>query len=222
MDAIADCVRAYYSGTAQRYGATPRGVDWTSAASQYLRFVQLLKACDFSAPFSLNDFGCGYGALLEFLDLRHPDADVAYRGIDISPVMIDAARRRWRERPRTRFSTASRCDDIADYTVASGVFNVRLGQPLAAWENYIESIIANLYAMSRIGFAVNFMLPRDAQPMERELYRTDPERWVAYCESLGCNVKQVCGYGMREFTLVSHPALTVDGAAAAGISSSTL
>ena len=66
------------------------------------------------------------------------------------------------------------------------------------------------------------MLPRDAQPMERELYRTDPERWVAYCESLGCNVKQVCGYGMREFTLVSHPALTVDGAAAAGISSSTL
>jgi hypothetical protein len=28
-----------------------------------MRFVQLLKLRDFMSPFSLNDLGCGYGAL---------------------------------------------------------------------------------------------------------------------------------------------------------------
>ena len=40
-------VRDYYSGTIERHGPTPLGVDWPNAASQYLRFVQLLKVCDF-------------------------------------------------------------------------------------------------------------------------------------------------------------------------------
>ncbi len=202
INAIIAGVDEYYSGIAQRYGQTPRGVDWTSAATQYLRFVQLLKLCDFSVPLSLNDFGCGYGALLEFLAFRHPDAAVAYRGIDISKVMIDAACKRWSARPQTTFEYNSRCTAISDYSIASGVCNVRLGHPLAAWEAYVTSILANLHATSRCGFAVNFMLPRDGQPMENELYRTDPDRWIAYCTELGCVVEIVGDYGMREFTLL--------------------
>lgn len=199
---IINSVDDYYSGIAQRYGPTPRGVDWTSVATQYLRFVQLLKLCDFDAPFSLNDFGCGYGALLEFLTLRHPDANVAYRGIDVSKIIINAARNRWAARPQTTFEHSSRCTTMADYSIASGVCNVRLGHPLPAWEAYVASILANLRATSRRGFAVNFMLPRDGQLMENELYRTDPDRWIAYCTELGCIVEIVGDYGMREFTLL--------------------
>ena len=50
-----------------RTGCDALGVDWPNQGSQYLRFVQLLKICDFGQPISLNDFGCGYGALLEYL-----------------------------------------------------------------------------------------------------------------------------------------------------------
>jgi hypothetical protein len=67
-------VREYYSGTIERHGPH-RAVDWPNAVSQYLRFVQLLKVCDFKRPFSLNDFGCGYGAPLEFLAIRHAEAE---------------------------------------------------------------------------------------------------------------------------------------------------
>lgn len=204
MDAIIAGVEAYYTGTAQRYGPTPRGVDWTSAATQYLRFVQLLKLCDFGVPFSLNDFGCGYGALLEFLALRHPDAQIAYRGIDVSKVMIDAARKRWTTRPQTTFEHGFRCTAMADYSIASGVCNVRLGQPLAAWEIYIAAMLDNLRATSRIGFAINFMRPLDGAPMENELYRTDAQRWIAHCAGLGCRVETVSDYGMREFTLLAR------------------
>ena len=205
MRGIRNRVRAYYSEAIERHGPTPLGVDWPNAASQYLRFLQLLKICDFDHPFSLNDFGCGYGALLEYLALRHRGARIAYNGIDLSPSMIVAARKRWSVRPHTTFRVASRCMTTADYSIASGVFNVRLGQPLEVWEAYVEDILRDLCARSRIGFAVDFMLPHDEAPMERELYRTPKSRWVAFCRSeLGCAVRSLTGYGLREFTLLAR------------------
>jgi SAM-dependent methyltransferase len=196
-------VRDYYSGTIERHGPTPLGVDWPNAASQYLRFVQLLKLCDFKRPFSLNDFGCGYGALLEYLAMRHSEAEIAYRGIDISASMIAAARERWTGHRRAEFVVGSRCGRMADYSLASGTFNVRLGHRPADWESYIETILSNLQARSRIGFAVNFMLPHDDRPAEDELYRSPPRRWVAFCRrELGCSVRVLEGYGLREFTLL--------------------
>jgi SAM-dependent methyltransferase len=203
MRGIRNRVRAYYSQAIERHGPVPLGVDWSSAASQYLRFLQLLKICDFDRPFSLNDFGCGYGALLEYLALRHRDARIAYVGIDLSSEMIAAARKRWGRRPHAAFRVASRCTTMADYSIASGVFNVRLGQPAETWEAYVEQIIRDLCDHSRIGFAVDFMLPHDNEPMERELYRTSKSRWVTFCRrKLGCAVRPLSNYGLREFTLL--------------------
>jgi SAM-dependent methyltransferase len=194
-------VREYYSGTLRRHGPTPLGVDWPNVVSQYLRFVQLLKLCRFGQPFSLNDFGCGYGALLEFLAMRHADAAVTYRGIDISPDMVGAARARWAGNTRAVFAEGSQCGALADYSVASGTLNVRLGRPVAEWEAYLEAILGDLDASSRIGFAVNFMLPHDEAPTEAGLYRTAPERWTPFCERFG-RVELITGYGLREFTLL--------------------
>jgi SAM-dependent methyltransferase len=205
MRGIRSRVRAHYSAAIARFGPTPLGVDWQNMAAQQLRFVQLVKICDFAAPFSLNDFGCGYGALLDYLKLRHPGARVTYHGIDLVPAMIGAAERRWATRPRTSFAVSARCDQIADYALASGVFNVRLGEPVVAWESYVKSILADLGAHSRIGFAVNFMLRHDDKRTERELYRTSPERWVSFCQrQLGCSVDVIADYGLREFTLLAR------------------
>ncbi len=196
-------VRKYYSGTLQRHGPTPLGVDWPNVVSQYLRFVQLLKLCRFGQPFSLNDFGCGYGALLDFLAMRHADAVVTYRGIDISPAMVVAARARWADNSRAVFAVGSQCGAPADYSLTSGTLNVRLGCPVADWEAYVEAILIDLDVCSRIGFAVNFMLPHREAPAEAGLYRTAPERWTPFCERFG-RVELITGYGLREFTLLVH------------------
>jgi SAM-dependent methyltransferase len=196
-------VRDYYSAKLKRHGAGPRGVDWSSTASQFLRFAQLMKICDFGKPFSLNDFGCGYGALLAYLADRHASAVVTYRGIDIAPGMIEAARDRWKQTPRTEFVAGSECGSKADYSVASGVFNVRLGWPVAAWEAYVKSILSDLHANSRIGFSVNFMSPQDDPASGENLYRVPPERWSEFCtDELGCEVERISGYGLPEFTLL--------------------
>ncbi len=207
MRGIRNRVRAYYSEAIERYGPSPLGVDWPNVASQQLRFLQLLKLCDFEKAFSLTDFGCGYGALLGYLDEWHRGAKIDYRGIDLSPAMIAIARKLWsRKRSRATFAVGSKCGEVADYAVASGVFNVRLGRPLAAWEAYVEDILIDLNASSRIGFAVNFMLPLGSgAAMEDELYRTGKIRWLTFCRAqLGCAVRSVSGYGLREFTLIAR------------------
>src|SRR5262245_26922402 len=91
-DPIVERVAAYYEGRLREHGATPAGVDWNSESSQRLRFDQLLRVVlpDERAG-SLNDFGCGYGALADYLATRYPGW--TYRGYDASPAMIDAATR---------------------------------------------------------------------------------------------------------------------------------
>ena len=200
-------VEAYYGARVAKYGATPRGVDWSCQATQSLRFVQLLRICDFAAPFALNDVGCGYGALCAFLDLRYPDSRVDYLGVDLSRAMVSRARRRFRRADR-RFAVGKASPRLADYSVASGVMNVNVGYSRAVWEDFIAAMLQDMRRTSRHGFSVNFMsdavaasAPDDA-PATR-LYRTSPERWLPYCENaLGCSVETLDNYGMREFTLL--------------------
>jgi len=202
-------VEAYYSARVAKYGASPLGVDWSCQATQNLRFVQLLKLCDFSTPFALNDIGCGYGALAAFLALRYPDSRVDYLGVDLSRAMVRRARRRF-SRPDCRFVVAKSSPRVADYSVASGIMNVSCGHSRVTWEDFVAATLREMRRTSRVGFAVNFMAEAarpdiSSDPLAIELYRTGPQAWIRFCErDLGCSVETIDGYGMNEFTLLIH------------------
>lgn len=197
-------VDRYYSQKVAKHGAAPLGVDWSCVPSQELRFVQLLKLCDFSSTRTLNDFGCGYGALLAYLAWRHSDRRVDYLGVDVSEQMISRAERLWRERPRTAFVHGRLNPRIADYSVASGVFNIIQDIPVDLWEQYVKAVLRHLHATSREGFAVNFVTAQPEGPGAKPgLYRASAEFWIEFCETaLDARVEWVHGYGLREFTLL--------------------
>jgi hypothetical protein len=92
----------------------------------------------------------------------------------------------------------------ADYSVASGIFNVKLKHSREAWEGTIRAALAGLASNSRRGFAVNFLLePMQAFLAEPGLYTTAPDRWAAYCaRQFNAEVDVIGGYGMPEFTLI--------------------
>jgi SAM-dependent methyltransferase len=198
-------VAAYYSACVARHGATPLGVDWSCQATQMLRFVQLLKICDFSAPFTLNDIGCGYGALAAFLAMRYPKSKIDYLGVDLSRAMVSRARRRF-SGPDRRFVVGKASPRIADYSLASGIMNVNCGHSRTTWEGYIATILRQMRRNSRRGFGVNFVVDaarRSAEPLPDTLYRTSPQPWIRFCErELGCSVETIDDYGMKEFTLL--------------------
>jgi len=124
FDAILSQTKQYYDKKLGAYGPTPKGVDWNSAASQELRFEQLLKVCDTSNPSTLNDYGCGYGALVAYMTER--DYRFEYNGFDLSAQMIDAARKEYDDFGHCRFFSDEGSLGVADYTIASGIFNVKL------------------------------------------------------------------------------------------------
>lgn len=207
LEPVHASIEAYYGDKIARHGATPRGVDWTCAPTQELRFVQLLKLCDFSRPFSLNDVGCGYGALTGFMARFHPQAEIDYLGVDLSRAMVSRARRRHRGMAGRRFVVGGDIPRIADYSVASGVMNVMLDHPRPLWEAFVADTMRGMRASSRLGFAVNFKAEMPDGAETPGLYRTDPGPWIAFCrQALDCIVEVVDGYGMREFTLLVRPA----------------
>ena len=196
-------VARYYEGRVREFGATPWGVDWTCALTQQLRFVQLMKVAGRRRRFSLNDLGCGYAALLPFVRERYGDR-VDYAGVDVAPTMIGQARSLWGGDAAARFDEGCTLPRVADYSVASGVFNVQLGFGARAWTSFVKDVLLELRRSSRRGFAVNFIEPprRGVEPLQG-LYRTDPAPWVEHCSrAFGAQVKVIEDYGLREFTLL--------------------
>jgi SAM-dependent methyltransferase len=193
----------YYQQKIARFGPSPAGVDWRCEPTQQLRFVQLLKLCDLGRNFTLNDVGCGYGALLGYLAQRRKLHRVDYFGIDLAPAMIEAARAAW-PRHRNKFTIGACSPRVADYSVASGIFNVRLDIPFSLWELFIERTLSQMRQTSRLGFAVNFLapVPRGISSPS-ELYRAPPGAWAAYCKkNFGAAIEQLSGYGLHEETLL--------------------
>jgi SAM-dependent methyltransferase len=199
-------IQSYYTAKITAFGPTPHGADWNSTITQEVRFVQLLKLCDFSGPFALNDVGCGYGALWSYLTKYHSETDIDYVGFDVSPAMIEHAGRLRRDLSRASFIVANTSPRVADYSVASGVFNVKLDQPFDRWERFIAKTLVEMHTSSRRGFAVNFMTPQASDRVPQELYRTVPEPWVRFCETeLESSAEVLADYGLREFTLLIRP-----------------
>src|SRR5215213_7429618 len=86
----------YYRDKFRKFGATARGVDWTCAATQEIRFYQFLSLFSCRPSFSIIDIGCGYGALVDFLDKSLSERAFHYTGMDLCGAMLRRARARYR------------------------------------------------------------------------------------------------------------------------------
>jgi len=195
-------VEGYYSEKIKAHGATARGVDWNSPESQHLRFVQLLKLIDRNRSFTINDYGCGYGALADYL--KSEGCVFQYRGFDISPKMIAKADELHPGMQEVAFVGKERELKEADYTVASGIFNVKLQASLKEWEGYMLRTLATVNGLSRHGFAFNVLTKYSDPKFQRpDLYYADPLFLFDYCKTKFSRfVTLLHDYPLYEFTLL--------------------
>ncbi|PRC93562.1 class I SAM-dependent methyltransferase [Solimicrobium silvestre] len=195
-------IAEYYSTKLAEHGETPLGVDWNGEDSQLLRFEHLCKIIDPINRFSLNDLGCGYGALYDFLLKKY--TQLSYSGIDVAEVMISAAEQRYKDQPLARFIISHEPDQIADYSVASGIFNVRLDKTDDEWLSYLKTTLDVLNHSSRKGFAFNCLTSySDKDRMRDYLYYADPCILFDLCKSrYSRNVALLHDYGLYEFTIL--------------------
>lgn len=201
-DALLRDTARYYSARIQQFGPSPEGVDWDSHAAQSRRFDQLLKVVDSDGPFSLLDYGCGYGALFDHL--RALELDTVYCGFDIAPAMIAQARTRHEADPHAYWTDDGSEVAAADYAVASGVFNMKQLAPDSAWRAYVLDTLADLDRLAARGFAFNLLTTRaNADDMRTDRYYAEPGATFDYCvRHFSPHVALLHDYGLSEFTVV--------------------
>jgi SAM-dependent methyltransferase len=194
-------VKSYFDKRIQEHGASPRGSDWNSETSQNTRFDQLLKVIE-TQSFSLLDYGCGYGALADYLDAKGFDAD--YYGYDILESAIETACKAHLNNPRHSFFTDKSQLPVCDYTVASGIFNFRGAQSFEDWTEYVLHVLNEFNQLSRRGFSSNFLTKySDADKMRSDLYYADPLFLFDYCKrNFSKNVALLHDYRLYDFTLI--------------------
>ena len=122
-DKLLSDVASYYAEKLTQHGLTPKGVDWNTEDGQLLRFKQLCKIISLDSVFSINDLGCGYGALFDYL-VRHY-TQFHYIGVDVCETMIEQAQKRLSQYSQVQFVCAHHPNNLADYSIASGIFNVK-------------------------------------------------------------------------------------------------
>jgi SAM-dependent methyltransferase len=195
-------VANYYSAKLEEHGVSPLGVDWNGEESQRLRFTQLAKIIQHQQVFSINDLGCGYGALFDYLTDYWQD--FSYSGCDVSVDMVLAAKKRLGTKANARFYMGSEPPDVADYGVASGIFNVRLGRSDAEWHEYLVSTLDALDRTSRTGFAFNCLTSWSDTDRKRDyLYYADPAALFDLCKRrYSRHVALLHDYGLYEFTIL--------------------
>ena len=167
-----------YARSLTRHGPTPQGVFWNSKKTQIARFAALTAAIRADhekqigrqqmerqqngrgqhtpAPPVIADIGCGYGALLDYIDTQPALAGWGYRGIDVTPAMVEACTQRFPERAAC-FTTGKAPPAAVDYCLVSGTFNLCLINDADRWQRYILESLTPCWHASRRGIALNLL-----------------------------------------------------------------
>jgi SAM-dependent methyltransferase len=201
-DNILQRVNNYYSQKIIANGPTPQGVDWNSIESQNLRFEVLSNVVNLDEPFSILDYGCGFGSMLKYFNQKY--SEFKYTGFDISQQMIDEALKLNSDNPSSQWVTNLNENYKFDFTIASGIFNVKLETPDIVWLDYIINTLHKLDECSLKGFSFNILTKySDKEYMKEYLYYADPLYIFNYCKlNFSKNVALLHDYDLFEFTII--------------------
>ena len=183
-----------YSERLDRLGATVQALGWRNKEQQYLRFEILSTIGDLHGR-SVLDVGCGFGDFYTYLNERGIEVD--YVGIDISPEILDEARRC---HPQIDFRQVDLLvDDFGetfDYVVESGIFNHEVDDN----EQFAHDMLTAMFGRCKIGIAAN-MMTSYVDYRDEYLYYYDPKLIFDFARILSRFVAVRHDYPLYEFTL---------------------
>ena len=194
----------YFSEKLEEFGATPRGVDYNGSEAQERRFEQLIKVIQPAQPFTVIDYGCGYGAMFDFLNRKGWQFD--YFGVDVIEKMVMAARDSHKHFPNTHFTAREGELPLADYLVAGSIFNIKLDATYENWQEFVAGTLRQMNKLSTKGFAFNMLTKySDADRMAQrpDLFYGDPLFFFDLCKrEFSRNVALLHDYGLYDFTIL--------------------
>ena len=152
------------------------GVLWSDKESQFLRFQTLMKEIKSG---SINDFGCGYGALFQYLqEIGHQGK---YTGYDMNKLMIECAKKRY-PNIKSSFYCTKKILFPASFTIVSGTLNLKMNATSDLWWRNIQKILLMCWEYSTEGLAFNLLEKgRNKKPLSNLFYATE-KQVVDFCQ----------------------------------------
>jgi SAM-dependent methyltransferase len=186
-----------------KHGPVHRAVAWRDEERQYRRFqifVGLLAYDVDRDDITINDLGCGYGAMFDTFKELPQFRDGTYFGYDISDAMVKAARENITD-PRALFIQNHQATEKADYSFVSGTYNMKMTAEDVEWREYIEENLIQLWSKTRIGLGFN-MLNIQSPLREKTLFYGDPDYFTEFCKKhLGGQVRMIDLLHPNEFVI---------------------
>jgi len=194
-------IRQYYDDKLLAHGASYKGVDWNSKKSQILRYEILSKVINNKSFFSILDYGCGYGAIIDYLNNNYDN--YSFSGYDISSEMINKAQKVFKG-SNICWLTEINKNMKFNYVLSSGLFNVKLNYDNDKWYKYILKTLDKINEHSIDGFSFNMLTNKcDSEYKRNDLYYADQEQIQLFCErNYSENIMVLDNYGLYEFTIL--------------------
>lgn len=183
-------IKAQYKTSIETFGATSHGVLWQNGTEQIRRFEILYRLIAPAQPFSINDLGCGYGALLDYLTTQNAPF-TQYYGYDITPEMLTLAQSRF-SGENIAFIHAGYPTQKADYTLVSGTFNLCDETPYQQWLEYVFERLLLAFSASTKALVFNGLSPAKT-PKVDGLFYIDKETMSELC-TYGLGAKDIKTY----------------------------
>lgn len=200
---ILEFVSRVYSYRINEYGPVANGVFWRDEDGQVLRLELLLQAVaaeDLSGPITVNDLGCGYGALFDLLRDEPMMQGGRYFGYDISEDMVVRARALHAADDRATFITSPVATEVADYSFVSGTYNMSMNADRRLWTEYVKTSLDTLWAKTAKTLAFN-LLDAAAPSKLDDLYYADRNTFIEHALTLSPEVEVIDDYPLDEFTI---------------------
>ena len=179
---LAPATRAYERRLRQ-FGPTARGVFWRDDAWQRRRYdilAQAFRPDDRQGGTTICDFGCGYGALFDYLAARPVMDGSLYLGIDMSEDMIAACQARIRDE-RATFERHVALTKRCDYVLVSGTFNLKMAAADEVWLPYVLNAIEQLWSGTKKVLAFNMLDADGDDERQQGLYYADGPTFETFC-----------------------------------------
>lgn len=189
-------VKTHYNGLVKKHGHSYRSCDWGSKEAQTKRFQILTGVCPLDG-LNVLDVGCGPADLCDYIEEIF--TKVRYSGIDVTPAMVELAKRR---RPDIAFGLGSILTLphlSAEVVFASGIFTFLQGDR----RTQMEQQIGAMFAACSVALAFN-SLSTYAENQEAGEFYANPLEVFAFCKTLTPWVVLRHDYHPGDFTIYMY------------------
>lgn len=148
----------HYEDCFLKHGDSHLGVDWPNEKDAITRYEIMLDIIPKDKEYSLLDFGCGAGHMLEYIRKKNID-NIVYTGLELSQKFIDHCINKFNNIDFLYLDILNTEKKLPsyDFIILNGVFTEKQGLDYNSMFDYFKKLLTKLFEITNCGLAFNVM-----------------------------------------------------------------